>query len=128
MAKLDLDWLGVFVEVYKTQSVSRAAQTLGIEQASASMVLTKLRRHFDDPLFCRTATGMAPTPRAQAIYPDVVEALGRLNKARGAAQAFLPRQATREFRICMTDISEIVLLPRLVNHLQATAPSLVIEA
>ncbi len=128
MAKLDLDWLGVFVEVYKTQSVSRAAQTLGMEQASASMVLTKLRRHFDDPLFCRTATGMAPTPRAQAIYPDVVEALGRLNKARGAAQAFLPRQATREFRICMTDISEIVLLPRLVNHLQATAPSLVIEA
>ena len=28
----------------------------------------------------------------------------------------------------MTAISEIVLLPRLVNHLQATAPSLVIEA
>ena len=128
MAKLDLDWLGVFIEIYKTQSVSRAAQTLGMEQASASIALGKLRRHFDDPLFCRTASGMAPTPRAEAIYPDVVEALGRLHKARGGTQAFLPRQATREFRICMTDISEIVLLPRLVNHLQATAPSLVVEA
>jgi DNA-binding transcriptional LysR family regulator len=127
MAKLDLDWLGVFVEVYKTQSVSRAAQSLGIEQASASIVLTKLRRHFDDPLFCRTSAGMVPTPRAQSIYPDVLEALNRLEKARGATGAFLPQQAQREFRICMTDISEIVLLPRLINHLQTTAPGLVIE-
>ena len=128
MAKLDLDWLSVFVEVYKTQSVSRAAQALGMEQASASLVLTKLRRHFDDPLFCRTAAGMAPTPRAQTIYPDVLEALLRLDKARGASGSFLPAQAKREFRICMTDISEIVLLPRLINHLQTTAPGIVIEA
>ena len=128
MAKLDLDWLSVFVEIYKTQSVSRAAQVLGMEQASASMVLAKLRKHFDDPLFCRIASGMAPTPRAQAIYPDVLEALSRLDKARGGSNAFLPQQATREFRICMTDISEIVLLPRLINHLQTIAPGLVIEA
>jgi DNA-binding transcriptional LysR family regulator len=128
MAKLDLDWLNVFVEIYKTQNVSRAAQALGMEQASASMVLTKLRRHYDDPLFCRTSAGMAPTPRAQTIYPDLLEALVRLEKARGASGAFMPQQATREFRICMTDISEIVLLPRLVNQLQTTAPGLVIEA
>lgn len=128
MAKLDLDWLNVFIEIYKTQSVSRAAQALGMEQASASIALGKLRRHFDDPLFCRTASGMAPTPRAQAIYPDVLEALGRLDKARGAPGSFLPAQAKREFRICMTDISEIVLLPRLVNHLQSVAPGLVVEA
>ena len=128
MAKLDLDWLNVFVEIYKTQSVSRAAQALGMEQASASMVLNKLRKHFDDPLFCRTASGMAPTPRAQTIYPDLQEALSRLDKARGTAGAFVPQQATREFRLCMTDISEIVLLPRLINYLQATAPNLVVEA
>ena len=128
MAKLDVDWLGVFVEIYKTQSVSRAAQTLGMEQASASIVLAKLRRHFDDPLFCRTSNGMAPTPRAVSIYPDVLEALHRLDKAQGAAGVFLPELSTREFRIGMTDISEIVLLPRLVNHLQHTAPGLVVEA
>jgi DNA-binding transcriptional LysR family regulator len=128
MAKLDLDWLSVFVEIYKTQSVSRAAQALGLEQASASVTLNKLRRHFDDPLFCRTSVGMAPTPHAQAIYPDVLEALMRLEKARGTSGAFLPQQATREFRICMTDISEIVLLPRLINQLQKTAPGLIVEA
>ena len=30
MAKLDIDWLNVFVEVYKTQSVTRAAERLGM--------------------------------------------------------------------------------------------------
>lgn len=126
MAKLDLDWLSVFVEIYKTQSVSRAAQALGMEQASASIALNKLRRHFDDPLFCRTSAGMSPTPRAQTIYPDLLEALLRLEKSRGASAAFLPQESKREFRICMTDISEIVLLPSLINHLQIIAPGLVI--
>ncbi len=128
MAKLDLDWLGVFVEIYKTQSVSRAAQRLGMEQASASIALSKLRRHFDDRLFSRTSRGMEPTPKAQSIYPDLQEALLRIEKARGTRGAFAPRDAVREFRICMTDISEIVLLPRLINHLQQTAPGLVVEA
>ena len=99
-----------------------------MEQAGASIVLNKLRRHFEDPLFCRTSAGMEPTARAQAIYPDLLEAQARLEKARGATGAFSPQQATRAFRICMTDISEIVLLPRLINHLQKTAPGLVVEA
>jgi DNA-binding transcriptional LysR family regulator len=128
MAKLDLDWLGVFVEVCKTQSVSRAAQRLGMSQAGASIVLNKLRRHFGDPLFSRTSVGMEPTPRARAIYPELQEVLLRLDKARGLPLAFAPREAQREFRLCMTDISEIVLLPRLLNHLQQVAPSLQLEA
>lgn len=127
MAKLDLDWLGVFVEIYKTQSVTRAAQRLGIEQASASIALGKLRRHFGDPLFTRTSAGMAPTPRAQAIYPDLAEALARIGKARGAREVFAPHDAQRTFRLGLTDISEIVLLPRVVNHLRTAAPGVVVE-
>ena len=34
MAKLDLEWLSVFDEIYKTASVSRAAERLGIAQAT----------------------------------------------------------------------------------------------
>ena len=128
MAKLDLEWLGVFVEVYKTQSVSRAALRLGMEQASASIMLGKLRRHFDDRLFTRTSAGMEPTPKAQSIYPDLQEALLHIEKARGQGGAFLPQQAEREFCICMTDISEMVLLPRLINQLQQSAPGLTLKA
>lgn len=128
MAKLDLDWLGVFIEVYKTQNVSRAAQHLGMSQSTASIVLNKLRHHFDDKLFSRTTQGMAPTPLAQQIYPDLEDVVHRIERARGMRREFVAASETREFRVCMTDISEIVLLPRLINHLRKKAPGLSVAA
>lgn len=128
MAKLNLDWLEVFVQIYKTQSVTRAAALLGMEQASASIALNKLRQHFDDRLFIRTGEGMVPTPRAQSIYPDLYAALARIETARGKPAVFTPKDAVRAFRICMTDISEIIILPKLITHLQKTASGLVVEA
>ena len=79
MAKLDVDWLGVFIEIYKTRSVSEAADRLGMAQARASGVLTKLRRHFGDPLFARTSTGMQPTPYATGEYPNIVDCFERFS-------------------------------------------------
>ncbi|MDB5846019.1 MAG: LysR family transcriptional regulator [Polaromonas sp.] len=128
MAQLDVAWLGVFVQIYQTQSVSRAAERLGMAQASASIALNKLRHHFDDRLFSRTSQGMEPTPKAQTIYPDIQEALLRIENARGSHGEFCPIEAKRVFRIAMTDISEVVLLPKLINHLQQAAPRLVVEA
>jgi len=127
MAKLDLEWLPVFVEVYKTRSISRAARQLGIAQANASIALNKLRLHFNDRLFSRTSRGMEPTPRAERIYPELQEVLARLGAARDGTQEFVPADAHRSFRVCVTDISEIVLLPRLVNHLSRVAPHVRIE-
>ena len=128
MAKLDVEWIGIFVEVYQLQSVSRAAQRLQIAQANASIALNKLRRHFGDPLFTRTSRGMEPTPRAASIYPELLEALTRIRKAQGASTVFSASDTRRQFRICMSDISEIVLLPTLVNHLQRVAPNVSLEA
>jgi DNA-binding transcriptional LysR family regulator len=128
MAKLDLDWLQVFVEVYRTQSVSRAAERLGVAQASASIALNKLRAHFGDRLFSRTSRGMEPTPHAQALYPELLDIVQRLDRARGAVARFDPASTERRFCICMTDISEIVILPSLLNRLRQQAPGVVIEA
>jgi DNA-binding transcriptional LysR family regulator len=128
MAKLDLEWLAVFDEIYKTGSVSRAAERLGLAQATASIALNKLRAHFGDKLFCRTSKGMEPTPRAEQIYPDLREVMRLLEKARGTGSRFEPADAAREFRMSMTDISEIVLLPTLLNHLRSVAPKVHIEA
>ncbi|MFZ2295341.1 MAG: LysR family transcriptional regulator, partial [Polaromonas sp.] len=50
----------VFDGVFKTSSVSRAAEQLGMTQAAATTALNKLRVHFNDPLFSRTARGMLP--------------------------------------------------------------------
>lgn len=128
MSKLDIDWLHVFVEVYRTHSVSRAAERLGIAQSNASVALNRLREHFDDRLFARTSRGMVPTPYAQAIFSEVQDTLARITRLRESRPGFDPARSERVFRICMTDISEIVLLPTLVNHLQRVAPAVAIEA
>jgi DNA-binding transcriptional LysR family regulator len=128
MAKLDIGWLDVFIEVHKTQSVSRAAEQLGIAQPNASIALRKLRRHFGDPLFVRTSRGMEPTPYAQRIYPEVVASVERLAHLAGARATFDATTAQRRFRICMTDTSHLVVLPKLVNHVQRVAPGIAIEA
>jgi len=128
MARLDIGWLDVFVAVYKTRSVSRGAEQLGMAQANASIALNKLRRHFGDRLFARTSRGMEPTPYAQKIYPDILASVERLAQLAGARATFDPATAQREFRICMTDISEVVVLPALVNHLRRTAPGILVEA
>jgi len=127
MSKLDLEWLAVFDEVYKTGNVSRAAERLGMAQAAASTALNKLRAHFDDRLFTRTAQGMQPTPHAERIYPNLREALAQLAQAQGNRSSFEPGGAQRRFRICMTDISEVVLLPGLLDHLRHVAPGVHIE-
>ena len=128
MAKLDLEWLHLFDEIYKTGSVSRAAERRGLAQGTASIALNKLRDHFADKLFSRTSNGMAPTPYAQEIYPALREAMALLEKARGVRDVFEPGTAERKFHISITDISEIVLLPTLLNHLRRIAPKVHIEA
>lgn len=127
MAKLDLEWLLVFDEVYKTASVSKAAERLGMPQAAASTALIKLRAHFNDKLFSRTARGMLPTPRAEVIRPSLQAVLSHLEQAHASRNGFVPTDTRRTFRISMTDISEIVLLPTLLNHLRHVAPLVQVE-
>jgi len=128
MAKLDIQWLEVFIEIYRTNSVTRAADRLGMPQPNASMALSNLRRYYGDRLFSRTSNGMEPTPFAQAVFPDIEDAVSRLAGASGNRAPFEAATAVRSFRISMTDISEIVILPQLINHLEKQAPGVQIEA
>jgi len=116
----------VFVEVHRTRSVSLAAQRLGMAQARASGILAKLRRHFGDPLFARTSRGMEPTPYADQIFPDALQCCDRLAVPGRHRRLFDPASTQRHFRLCMTDISEVVILPSLVNELRRIAPGVTV--
>jgi DNA-binding transcriptional LysR family regulator len=125
---LDARLLLLFTLLYGTKSVSRAAEALGQSQPNVSVWLNKLRAHFADPLFVRTARGMEPTPRAEELVEPVREALQSLRRVSEPTRAFVPHEASRSFRICMTDGSHITLLPRLLKHLRGAAPHVRIEA
>lgn len=116
-------WLLVlFDEIYRTQSMTRAAERLDLSQPTASIWLGKLRRQWRDPLFVRTTSGMQPTPRADALIGPAREALALLRRLSGDEAAFSPAAADRRFRICMTDASHVTLLPSILKHVRAVAP------
>jgi DNA-binding transcriptional LysR family regulator len=128
MASLDVEWIWVFDEIYKTLSVTSAADRLGMTQGAASTALNRLRDYYGDQLFVRTSRGMLPTPRAVALQPVLHKVREDLEVARTGALVFEPASSHRTFRLCMTDLGEIALLPRLLGHLRPHAPNVHIEA
>jgi DNA-binding transcriptional LysR family regulator len=127
MVDVELKLLTIFEEVYKTRSVSQAGENIGLSQPSISIGLAKLRHYFNDPLFVRTSRGMEPTPHAEELIKPIREALTLLRRALGHQIVFDPLTSNRAFRISMTDISQVVMLPTLMTHLKTAAPSVRIE-
>ena len=119
---LDVKWLRLFEQIYATRSVTRSAEQLGQSQPTVSIWLGKLRERLDDALFVRTADGMLPTPRAQALIGPVGDALRALAEIAAPRAPFDPATSTRPWRICMTDASHATVLPRLLAQLRALAP------
>ena len=125
---LDIKLLRLLDVLHQTGSVTRSADLLGQGQPTVSLWLKKLRQQFGDPLFVRTAAGMQPTPRMDAMVGTVREVLDGMRRLSGAGKGFDPATADREFRVFMTDASHITLLPRLFSRVHALAPGVRLEA
>lgn len=125
--KLDLKLLEIFVAVYRMRSVTRAAAELRIAQPTVSIALAKLRARFVDNLFVRTSGGMEPTPRATELFGPISDSLASLGAALRPNGAFVPAEAERRFRLCVSDSSQILLLPRLLDRLKTAAPGISLE-
>lgn len=71
LARLDLNLLFTLQLLLQELSVSRAAKKLNVTPSTVSKSLGKLRDWFDDPLFVKTPTGLAPTPLALSMEQDL---------------------------------------------------------
>lgn len=125
---LDIKLLRLLDRLYDTRSVTRSAEALQQSQPTVSIWLARLRKQLNDPLFVRTADGMLPTPRTDALMGTVREVLRGLQRLNEAASEFNPSTAQRRFCVCMTDASHITLLPRLLSHVRAVAPGVALQA
>ena len=122
MAELDLNLIPYLVALEDMRNVSRAAERLGVSQPRVSTALGRLREYFNDPLFVRTSRGMEPTPRALALIPAAREALARIEKGMLESQDFDPATSTQTFSLALSDVGEIVFLPRLLQLFAERAP------
>jgi DNA-binding transcriptional LysR family regulator len=120
--------LRLFDALFTTGSVTKAAEKLGQSQPTISIWLARLRKELDDPLFIRSAQGMLPTPRAEALIGTARQALEMLRRLAELRSEFDPANAKRRFTICMTDASHITLLPAILAYVRRVAPGIRIEA
>ncbi|TDB04198.1 LysR family transcriptional regulator [Halomonas marinisediminis] len=127
MSLPDLNLIRVFVLLYETASVTSTAERLNVTQPSISYALARLRQQFDDRLFIRARHGMSPTMTARQLYPPLRDALGQLEATLESMQVFDPASCSQRFRLALTDLGEMALLPAIYQKLQKQAPCIELE-
>ena len=124
----DLNLLAIAFALYDELSVTRAARALGMSQPAVSMALRKLRAILNDPLFIRAPTGVAPTPRAHALVQATRPLVERLREDLLTEERFDPALSTRTISIALSDVGEMVFLPKLLERFRSRAPHCAIRS
>lgn len=120
--KLDLNLLTVFDALIRELSVTRAAENLDVSQSAVSHSLKRLRDFFNDPLFVKVGDGMRPTPKAEQLAVSILSVMGTIQNSLMTQTRFDPGTAIRTFKFCMTDMGELVFLPRMIQEFKRRAP------
>jgi DNA-binding transcriptional LysR family regulator len=120
--QVDLNLLVVFNELIENHSVRLASRSLGVTQGAVSQSLAKLRKHFDDELFIKTNTGVTPTAFALSIAEDVRQSIAYAETALSGRARFDPEFSARDIRLCMADMGEIRMLPKILALFRSVAP------
>ena len=79
--RLDLNLLRVFDALFRTRSVTLAAEQTGMQQSSMSGALKRLRTALNDPLFVKSGAGMVPTAFALELAGPVQAGLAQIQNA-----------------------------------------------
>ncbi|MGL6213373.1 LysR family transcriptional regulator [Billgrantia desiderata] len=127
LSEIDVNLLVMFDLLYQEQNTQRVAQRLGLTQPAVSHALKRLRTLLGDELFERTSKGLMPTPLASRLHPSIAQALAQLQETLNRPEDFDPAVSERTFHLAMTDIGEIVFLPRLLERLAREAPGIALS-
>jgi len=119
--KLEITHLRTLDALTHFKTISAAAEHLRVSQQAISLQLKKIRLALGDPLFVRTGHGMAPTPYAKLIAPQVSAVLAQLNAIPLPHEAS-PAEAERTLVISGTDYTQKVIVAGLVRDLRLHAP------
>lgn len=120
---LDLNLLRVALAIHMAGNVSQAAGLLGLSQPATSLALRRLRESVGDEVFVRSGQGMAATPRGAQIV-QAAEAISEIVESTILRQdVFSPMTAARTFTIALSDVGEMVFLPKITSKVVSVAPN-----
>ncbi|MEZ9526334.1 LysR family transcriptional regulator [Enterovibrio norvegicus] len=112
LSHLDLNLLKVFVAVYRHQSITMAAEEMGLTQPGVSGLLKRLQQQVGSQLFVRSGRGIAPTQHAQTLMTHVEPALIQISNALEGLNGF-STEHPRKFIIYTSEPVMMMLLPKI---------------
>ena len=122
LVRTDLNLLVALQILLEERNVTRAAERLSVSQPALSKTLQKLRDAFEDELFTRTAHGLVPTPRAEALAKELPALLQTVEHVLGSDE-FDPATYVGCFKLLLPPIVSEALLPALMAELHSLAPN-----
>ena len=120
--QLDLNLLRVLVAIHRTRSVTAAGKALALSQPATSNALARLREFFGDDLFVRSPAGLQPTRLCEQLAPAMQSQLLAMESLVLNHQPFNAQSSHRHWRLSLSDLGEILFLPRLAAALRSESP------
>ena len=120
---VDAEALYFFLALFRTGTLPRAAEQLGISLSSANRMLAKLRTYWDDPLFVRSE----PTTAAKRRYDKVLSLMHVLEDLRRDDELD-PRTLSRTVRTACYDNAFALCIASIFADFTARMPHVRLRA
>jgi len=127
LAKIDVNLLYLFKLLYEHRNIKKVSEILDVSQSAISHSMKRLKNCLGDQLFYRVTSGLAPTPYAEEISKTILTSFDAIEQSINLNLNFDPLKSKRVFNVSMTDVGEILFLPKLISHLATVAPDISIE-
>ena len=119
----DIGLLLALDALLEKESVSAAAEQLGISQPAMSSQLKRLRELFNDPLLTPSGRRLVATSRALSLKDELRSQLQGLDLLVRSNRGFDPASARITFNLVATDYAQTVLGPGLARLMAEQAPN-----
>jgi len=121
LRNFDLNLLVVVDVVLSELSITRAAQRLNLTQPAVSQAMARAREVFGDELLVREGSNMRLTLLAQRLAPQLKEFCAAAERLL-SLPSFDPLTAQKNFSVLANDLTELLILPRLIATVDRMAP------
>ena len=114
--------LEIFVEVCDQQSMSAAAQSLGMSQPAISAAVSSLEKEYDTKLFIRRGRTLQLSEQGRRLrqYADVI-----LEQYDRAWDSLHEQHSEESYTIAMTPLASELFLPSLIRSMEDTQLSFI---
>ena len=123
---LDGHLLRLLLHLAEGESITQAAENLGVTQSAVSHMLKRLRAIMGDPVVVKSGRGVVATAHAQALAGKARQLLDELREFSFSGE-FVPEEQAGQITIAANDLQRDLLLPTLLRRLKARAPALTLR-